>query len=449
MNTIFKVFLILFVGLGLFASQANASEQKRVINVTTVDELYSAVNDAANQGVKIVLAPGIYVLSSTNAEGKRRPHDGSLHLLPGMSLVGSEQRVDTDFDGVPDAIDPYSPDDFAVTGTVTKIDGSGLVLPFISRKDCGSGVTRMVPDPMIAISRNNLVSSLSLIGGDHLAVGEPARPIASVASLSATVKNMVLESTILAMTFSNSGCSMSHAHSMLIFSTNVVRNSGSGLVALNWVTGNKTNDTTDGPQIKVIATNNLFYNNGRAINVTGGNEGTDGGLTAIEMKGNHFRNNGTNLAVTAAVGREPTPAVGNRVTVSSRFDLFGETTGPNIILTGGILASEDSGEPLHSDVVADFFHSNFLRNRPAATDSPEISILGSDGGGGDNHVLVGMRFVTVRRDDYSSIFGKLIIQNETAPGSAPNSARIKGSREDFLKLNQGFHAPAARFFVNK
>lgn len=448
MKTNIKVFVILFVGLVLSASHAIASERRRVINVTTVDELYSAVNSAANEHVKIVLAPGTYVLSSTNAQGARRPHDGSLHLLPGMSLVGSEERVDSNFDGVPDPISPASPDDFAVPGTETKIDGSTLILPFILRKDCGS-VTRMVPDPMIAISRNNFVFSLYLFGGDHIAIGEPAKPIHSVTSLSATVKNMVLESTVLGMTFSNSGCRMSHARSMLIFSNNVVRNSGSGLIALNWVTGNEANDTSNGPQLKVIATSNLFYNNGRGINLTGGNEGTDGGLTRIEMTGNVFRNNGINLSATAAVGREPSPAVGNRVTVSSRLDNFGETTGPNVILTGGVLASEDAGEPLHSDVEAEFFHSNFVRDTPANADTPEISILGSDAGGGDNHALVGIRYATVRTSAGAPIFGRLLIQDETALGSAPNTARIKGYREDFLQLNQGFHAPAARFFVKK
>ena len=242
---------------------------------------------------------------------------------------------------------------------------------------------------------------------------------------------------------------MSHARSVLIFSNNVVRNSGSGLIALNWVTGNEANDTSNGPQLKVIVTNNLFYNDGRGINLGGGNEGTDGGSTRVEMTGNVFRNNGNNLSATAAVGREPTPAVGNRVTVISRFDNFGETTGPNVSLTGGALVSEDAGEPLHSVVDAEFFHSNFVRDTPTNPDTPEISILGSDGGGGDNHALVGIRYATVKTSAGAPIFGKLLIQNETALGSAPNTARIKGSKEAFLQLNQGFHAPGARFFLVK
>ena len=59
-----------------------------------------------------------------------RPNHGALRLQPGMSLVGSEERVDTNGDGVPDPISPETPDDFAVPGTETTIDGSALDLPF-------------------------------------------------------------------------------------------------------------------------------------------------------------------------------------------------------------------------------------------------------------------------------------------------------------------------------
>jgi hypothetical protein len=64
-------------------------------------------------------------------------------------------------------------------------------------------------------------------------------------------------------------------------------------------------------------------------------------------------------------------------------------------------------------------------------------------------VWVGIRFATVKTSAGALIFGKLLIQDETAMGSAPNTARIKGSKDTFLKLNQGFHAPANRFFQKK
>jgi hypothetical protein len=52
------------------------------VYVANVGELYDAVNNSANVGASVILAPGIYVLSST------RPHSGRLELLEDMSLYG-------------------------------------------------------------------------------------------------------------------------------------------------------------------------------------------------------------------------------------------------------------------------------------------------------------------------------------------------------------------------
>jgi hypothetical protein len=54
------------------------------IHVTTVDQLYDAVNDPANAGKKIVLATGIYVLDAKSG----RPNAGRLELLEDMELEG-------------------------------------------------------------------------------------------------------------------------------------------------------------------------------------------------------------------------------------------------------------------------------------------------------------------------------------------------------------------------
>ena len=84
--------MVVCVALVLSMSQLGASERERVINVSTVNQLYAAVNNADNIGARINLAPGTYVLSATNPQGGRRPHHGALWLQRGMSLVGSEAR---------------------------------------------------------------------------------------------------------------------------------------------------------------------------------------------------------------------------------------------------------------------------------------------------------------------------------------------------------------------
>ncbi|MBA3786629.1 MAG: hypothetical protein H0X15_14030, partial [Acidobacteria bacterium] len=60
-----------------------------VVNVTNIEELYAAVNNSANAGNQIVLAPGVYLLSVNGAGGVARPNAGRLELQENMSLRGT------------------------------------------------------------------------------------------------------------------------------------------------------------------------------------------------------------------------------------------------------------------------------------------------------------------------------------------------------------------------
>jgi hypothetical protein len=59
-----------------------------VVNVADVEQLYAAINDPANQGAMLLLAPGTYVLSAKNASGANRPNAGRLELQRDMSVSG-------------------------------------------------------------------------------------------------------------------------------------------------------------------------------------------------------------------------------------------------------------------------------------------------------------------------------------------------------------------------
>ena len=59
-----------------------------MINVSNIEELYSAVNNSANDGATIVIAPGTYVLSANAPGGSPRPNGGRLELRLDMSLIG-------------------------------------------------------------------------------------------------------------------------------------------------------------------------------------------------------------------------------------------------------------------------------------------------------------------------------------------------------------------------
>ena len=426
----------LWLLIGSAAGAQNAPESSRVINVHTVNGLYSAVNNPANRGVTVRIAPGTYVLSSVYPGGASRPNQGSLRMPPGMSLVGSEKRVDPNGDGVPDPVSVDTPDDFTIPGTETIIDGSLLVLPFAERKDCADGVFP-APNAVIQIGVDNTISHLTVAAGSNVTISEPTNnPVDRNGNLSMKVTNTVLEASGLAMTFANCECAARRARSTLTFSHNVVHGASLGLLIQNFLTGDANNDHSDGPAIWAMLTANLFYNNGKALQVTGGEKGTDGGSVAVYMSGNVFSNNGTNFLSQAAISAQE---IANRVTLRSEFDTFGEASS-NVSLYGG--RGDATDDPKRCELEAEFLHSRFIRD---SGDTPaEISIFG--GGGSHNRVEVLIRNATVETSGGARTSGGLLIRNQLMPGVGTSKARLAGSRSDFLQSNQGLPAPPARFF---
>ena len=427
------------VVLSLLASASNASERRRVIEVDTVERLYAAVNNPFNRGATIHLAPGTYVLSTFAKHLRRdvpRPNHGALRLQPGMSLVGSEERVDTNGDGVPDPVSPETPDDFAVPGTETTIDGSALDLPFEQRTDC-AGEFRFFPDPVIYVGIANSISALSVFSGGNVAIGEPTNDAADPGGdLSIEITSTVVDGAF--MSFANSECTAHSARSVLTLSHSVVR--GTGFNIANFYTGDADNDTSDGPEILATLSFNLFYNNNRAMRVAGGDEGTDGGRVTLHMRGNVFRNNATNLLVQGSVERG-LAVVGNRVSVTSELDTFGEASAGSIILVGGVGDAQESG------LDAAFLHSHFIRD--SSDTPPEFSIFGAqndDGGGSDIQARVLISLATVTTSAGIAAQGGLSIQDETGAGAGHITARLAGSRRRFIQMNQGLPAPDASFF---
>jgi hypothetical protein len=65
-----------------------------MINISNIEELYLAVNDAANDGATLVLAPGTYVLTANAPGGPARPNGGRLDLQKNMSLIGTQGDQD-------------------------------------------------------------------------------------------------------------------------------------------------------------------------------------------------------------------------------------------------------------------------------------------------------------------------------------------------------------------
>src|SRR5262245_32983396 len=84
-----------------------------VIEVSDVEQLYDAVNEPANAGAVIVLAPGRYILTRVAPGGGSRPNGGRLELQADMSMGGVTGHPE---DVVIDSSDPVNGPSFALPG---------------------------------------------------------------------------------------------------------------------------------------------------------------------------------------------------------------------------------------------------------------------------------------------------------------------------------------------
>jgi hypothetical protein len=69
-------------------NNSNSQKEKKKVYVSTLDDLYAAVNDSDNTGTDVILAPGTYVLSAAY------PNGGRLELQTDMNLRGQPGQID-------------------------------------------------------------------------------------------------------------------------------------------------------------------------------------------------------------------------------------------------------------------------------------------------------------------------------------------------------------------
>ncbi len=100
------------------------------VHVANVEQLYAAVNDPANAGTTILLAPGTYVLSAKDASGVARPNGGRVELQQDMSISGvADDRAGVVIDAasLPASSFPLQPPLIGRTGVIRVGRGSNAV----------------------------------------------------------------------------------------------------------------------------------------------------------------------------------------------------------------------------------------------------------------------------------------------------------------------------------
>ncbi|HEX5075395.1 MAG TPA: hypothetical protein VFW03_19445 [Gemmatimonadaceae bacterium] len=277
------------------------------LTVADVEQLYSAVNDPANEGAAITLAAGTYVLSAKDAEGVARPNAGRLELQQDMSLFG------------------VTDDRSAVV-----IDATGLPASSVTDPQPQQSTNRTAP---VRIGRgSNTIEWLTVLGSPAAAAGIAAE-LGGTPSTRIRVAHVVSGGTSRGIDVRSGGASMAGRRvdaeivdNELFGPTQVVGNSegirlsnfvgADGGVIVAMLSGNRvhgfqlgcvvSNNRSSNATVNVRSSGDRFFGNGHGCDIVGGlvtqaTGGANSNSTKFEAHGSQFVDNTINGAESGGV----------------------------------------------------------------------------------------------------------------------------------------------------
>jgi hypothetical protein len=266
-----------------------------VLHVSTVEELYAAVNEVANAGAAIVLAPGTYVLSATNAGGTARVNGGRLELQPDMSLyglTGDRSAVVIDARALPTISFNVS---FGRTGPIRIGRGSNAVewLTVLGPPTAAAGIaTELTGTPTTRIRVAHVFSSGPSRGVDVRNAG--ATMIGRQIEATLIDNELVGPETVIGMSEGIRIANFVGAHNGVIVAT-MSGNRAHGFQIGCIVANNRSNNAS----ITVRSSGDRFFGNELGCSIAGGLSQTtgvaNGNYTAFEAHGTHFVDNTAQL----------------------------------------------------------------------------------------------------------------------------------------------------------
>lgn len=284
-TTIFVGFIFLTPARAAAGNTAarNADAGGSRIHVTNVEELYAAVNNPANADFKIVLAPGVYGLSPSDAGGQPRANGGRLELQTDMSLIGvwgDRSAVVIDAIGLPAA-------SFA-----------GGSVPFAAiRVGRGRNAIEWLTVQNGRGGQGNIVTSLDDGGTPHIRVAHIASAGASnnlsIGNLGAGRSGKTMEVDIV-------DNDLFDAAAIGFRNGFRIRNEGIGSVVnarliANRIHGNQFNLIVNagavGSAISVFSLGNHYYDNAAGLILVGGLSGATGNTITYSGNADRFENN--------------------------------------------------------------------------------------------------------------------------------------------------------------
>jgi hypothetical protein len=261
------------------------SKASVTVPVSDVNALYDAVNNSANAGAWIVLAPGTYVLSATSG-GSPRPNAGRLELQPGMSLsgiVGDRSAVVIDMSQLPNASFTAS---FGKTGGIRIGRGAQTV-------------------EWLTLAGN--VNSAAAIESD-LADTEPAQ---------VTVAHIITYGSIRGMDIRNLGAAMSGRRVTARIDDNEMYGNNEGIRLLNL-------NGAVGAQIDVTMTGNRIHDNTNGC-IIEHNRASNGAIR-VRSSGNRYEHNALGCLIGGGLVAAPGAANSNATIFEAHGDAFVNNT---------------------------------------------------------------------------------------------------------------------------
>lgn len=321
----------ILLSMSLLTASALAAPQ---VFVSNVEELYSSVNDPANAGVQIALAPGLYMLTPTTPSGAPRPNRGRLELQENMSLtgvIGERSAVVIDASMLPQS--SYQGGGPPLTGAIRLGRGSNAV-EWLTTQNATVGSAAIEADLVWPGAANiriaNIASTGNIRGLDIRNFG----PASSGETINVEIEDSDFFNNTLGL--------------------------GEGVRVGNFAGAN-------GATVNLKMSGNRSYGNdqGRLIVNNAANNCT----INVTSNGNHFFSNGSGTNILGGLGGGQ-PANGNTINYTSHGDHYFDNTGFSDFDLGGLVfvGGENIAVPYNANnntVVARLWGNRFWGNQVA------------------------------------------------------------------------------------
>jgi hypothetical protein len=290
--TAFSLLILVFI--------AAASAAGQTVPVGNVEELYAAVNDPANAGATVALAPGVYTMTANAPSGAARPNRGRLELQENMSLLGVvDDRNAVVIDAFNLPLSSYQTP--GLTGAIRIGRGSNAI-EWVTVKNAVSGSANIETDliwPGTAYVRvAHIVSTNAVRGIDVRNLGTAAAGAIIIAEI---VENDLFSNRLL------------QAEGMR-FGNNLGANGASVFATLQ---GNRSFDNYQGMLVE--------------------NNRTNLATVSITSSGDRFFENGAGVIILAGLSFNSVAANGNTINFMAHGSRFENNNGFTIFDLGGLV----------------------------------------------------------------------------------------------------------------